>query len=153
MGLLLQGLPPPPPRPDAASIAPTPTPAQQTPTAPSHEPSAEQEPEQSSSQEEQQQQLPQEKDTSSDQPVPQPAVDQNRPPVKPQRRPAAPAPQVPSCCHCSVPFGWMSCKLSKQQRIRSTVWVQLHGLCLMKATISLHKSLMSGKAKAVLLVS
>ena len=100
--LFLQGLPPPPPRPDAASVAPTPTPAQQTPTAPFLEASDEQEPEQSSTQEEQQQQSPQEKDTSNDQPVPQPAVDQNRPPVKPHRRPSAPAPQVSSCCHCSV---------------------------------------------------
>ena len=92
--LLLQGLPPPPPRPSAPSVAPAPTPAQQTPTAPSLEPSAEQEPEHSSSQEQQQQDAGQEKGASSNQAVPQPAVDQNRPPVKPQRRPAAPSSQV-----------------------------------------------------------
>lgn len=88
-----QTLPPPPPKPSAPSVAPTPTPAQQTPTAPSQEPSTEQEPEQSSSQQEQEQEAPQDQGPSTDQLVPQPPVDQNRPPVKPQRRPSAPAPQ------------------------------------------------------------
>ena len=88
----MKGLPPPPPKPTAPSVAATPTPAQQTPTAPSQEASEEQEPEQSSSQ---QAQPGQEKGASGDQLVPQPAVDQNRPPVKPQlRRPSAPATQV-----------------------------------------------------------
>ncbi len=89
----MQGLPPPPPKPSAPSVAPTPTPAQQTPTAPTQEPSDEQEPEQSSSQQQQQQPpAAQEKGPANDQLVPQPAVDQNRPPVKPQqRRPSAPA--------------------------------------------------------------
>ena len=92
----VQTLPPPPPKPSAPSVAPTPTPAQQTPTAPSQEPSAEQEPEQSSSQQEQEQEqeAPQDQGPSTDQLVPQPPVDQNRPPVKPQRRPSASAPQV-----------------------------------------------------------
>ena len=90
----VQTLPPPPPKPSAPSVAPTPTPAQQTPTAPSQEPSTEQEPEQSSSQQEQEQEAPQDQGPSTDQLVPQPPVDQNRPPVKPQRRPSAPAPQV-----------------------------------------------------------
>ncbi|KAL3159592.1 hypothetical protein ABBQ38_010004 [Trebouxia sp. C0009 RCD-2024] len=92
-----QGLPPPPPRPETSSLAPSPTPPQQPPSAPSHDSPTEQEPEQIPNQEpqpeQQQEQASQEQGASNDQPVPQPAVDQNRPPVKPQRRPSAPAPQ------------------------------------------------------------